>query len=59
LSPKQGESYGNPQKPSRAYNELNLNDKVKFLDLLKGSTSLAEVDLVYCIAFPKLVLTIG
>jgi hypothetical protein len=40
---RQGRSYGNPSKPKGAHNVLNLNDKVKFLDLLKGSMSLAEV----------------
>jgi hypothetical protein len=43
---RQGKSYGNPPKTKRQ--EMCLNeDKVKILDLLKGSMSLAVVGLYY------------
>jgi hypothetical protein len=40
---KQGKSYGNSPMPKRACNVLNLSDKVKILDFLKGGMSLGEV----------------
>jgi hypothetical protein len=41
--PKQGTSYSHPMKQRWAQNMLNLSDKVKILDLLKGVMSLVEV----------------
>jgi hypothetical protein len=40
---KQGKSYDNPLKTKRGHNVLNLSDKGKSLELLKGSFSLPEV----------------
>jgi hypothetical protein len=42
---KPGKTYGNPPKPKRAHNVINLSDKMKILDLLKGGMSLVEVGL--------------
>jgi hypothetical protein len=43
--PQKRESYGHLSKPkeNKTHNALNLSAKVKFLDLLEGSMSLAEV----------------
>jgi hypothetical protein len=47
LPSKQGKSYGDPPKPNRVPQVLNLCDKVKILGLLKGGMSLVEVRWYY------------
>jgi hypothetical protein len=47
MAKKQSKSYSNLPKPQKACNVLNLSDKVKVLDLVKGSMSLVEAGQYY------------
>jgi hypothetical protein len=43
VSKKQGKNNGSSPNPKKSHTALNLSDKVKILDLLKGAMSFVEV----------------